>query len=142
MSIFIKIKKFVYSEEIRRYIVAGVLTTIIGYLVYGILLSTFLDSNKPLELQLANAFSWIAGITFSFITSKKYVFQDVDHKLLLKGIKFYTSRIAVMLIEGIQLYIYVSIFELNDKVMKICASFVSVILNYCFSKFLVFKKTE
>ena len=71
------IKKYYKKyQEIINYMIFGVLTTIINMGTYYLLVFTILDANVPIQLQIANVTSWIACVTFAYVTNKKYVFKE------------------------------------------------------------------
>ena len=131
------IKKY---GEIIRYLIIGVLTTIISLVVYYFLTYTILNPNKALELQIANVISWIISVTFAYFTNRQFVFQKKDKYNLKEMISFYLSRIGTLLIDMFLMYLLVSIFKFNDKIIKVLVQVIVIILNYIFSKFIVFKK--
>ena len=62
-------------RDIIMYLIFGVLTTVISLIVFYVLTKTILNANDKIELQIANIISWIAGVTFAYITNSKYVFN-------------------------------------------------------------------
>ena len=76
------IKKYYKKyQEIINYMIFGVLTTIINMGTYYLLVFTILDANVPIQLQIANVTSWIACVTFAYVTNKKYVFKSSNKSL-------------------------------------------------------------
>ena len=63
-------------KEIIRYLIVGVLTTVVSLGVYYMCVSTFLTPKSAVQLQLANIFSWVAAVTFAYIMSRFFVFQS------------------------------------------------------------------
>ena len=63
-------------KEIIRYLIVGVLTTVLSLGVYFGLTNTFLNPNKKLELQLANIISWFVSVLFAYFANRKYVFES------------------------------------------------------------------
>lgn len=133
------IKKY---EEIIRYLIIGVLTTLVSLLVYYILIYTTFDPNKAIELQITNIISWIAAVTFAYFTNRKYVFMKEKEATLKEALSFYMSRVSTLLIDMILMYLFVTVLHYNDKIIKLIVQVVVIVLNYVFSKFIVFKKDE
>ena len=129
-------------KEIIIYLIFGILTTIISLLTYYLLTYTILNSEKPLELQIANIISWITCVTFAYITNRKYVFNSQNTNIIKEIIKFYTSRLSTLFLDMLFMYILVTKLNLNDKIIKIIIQFIIIILNYILSKILVFKSKE
>lgn len=126
------------NKEIVNYIIAGILTTIISLSVYYVLVFTILNPDNKLQLQIANVISWTAGVIFAYLTNRKYVFKSNNKNKLQESVKFVSSRIFTLLFDMLFMYTTVTIFHLNDKIMKLVSNIVIIILNYILSKFLVF----
>lgn len=133
-------KLYLKYKEIINYLIFGVLTTIVSLLTYYILVLTILSPNNPLELQIANIISWITCVTFAYITNKKYVFNSKDKNIINEIIKFFSSRLTTLFLDMIIMYVFVTKLQFNDKIIKIIAQIIIIILNYILSKLLVFKK--
>ena len=129
-------------KEIIRYLIVGVLTTIVSLATYYLLTSTILEPSKPLELQIANIISWIVSVTFAYITNRRFVFFQ-KNKVTIKEISnFYLSRVVTLLLDMLLMFVFVTKLSFNDKIIKIIVQVIVIILNYCLSKFLVFKNKE
>ena len=129
-------------SEIIRYLIIGGLTTIISIAVYYVVTKTFLNPQDKLELQIAEVISWIVAVTFAYFTNKIIVFKIKEKSTFKEALSFFSSRIVTLLIEMLIMYIFVSLLGFNDKIIKIIAQFIVIILNYIFSKFIVFKKIK
>lgn len=126
-------------EQVSRYILVGILTTVIGLAVYYGLVFTVLSPKNPIELQLANIISWIAGVTFAYAANRKAVFKSNSINIAKEMRDFYLARVGTLLIEMLEMYIMVTLLGMNDKVVKIIVMFVTVVLNYFFCKLWIFK---
>lgn len=126
------------NKEIINYLIVGVLTTLVSLITYYILTITILNPNNEIELQIANIISWIFAVIFAYITNRKMVFESKDKNITTEFTKFVSSRISTLLIEMFLMFILVSVLHLNDKIMKIIAQIIVIILNYVFSKLFVF----
>lgn len=127
-------------KEIINYLIIGGLTTLISLLTYFILTSTLLNPDKIFDLSLANIISWIISVTFAYFTNRFFVFESKNERVLKESLKFYFSRIGTLLIELLIMFVFVTLFKFNDKIIKIFAQITIIILNYVFSKLFVFKK--
>ena len=129
-------------EEVILYLVFGVLTTVLSLGVYYALTFTILNANNAFQLQVANIISWIVGVLFAFFTNRKYVFKAHKKESQFKQFfNFCVSRISTLIVDMTIMLIAVTIFGLNDKIFKIIAQIVVIVLNYLLSKFFVFKKS-
>ena len=129
-------------EEIIMYLIIGGLTTLVNILVYFLVTHTFLNPGDKLELQIAEVISWIVAVVFAYYTNRKYVFRRKNKASLKEATSFFTSRLSTLLIEMLIMYIFVSELKFDDKIIKIIAQIVVIVLNYVFSKFIVFKKEK
>ena len=127
-------------EEILRYVFFGALTTLVSLLTYYSLTFTILDPNVPIKLQIANIISWIVSVSFAYFTNRKYVFKVKDGIKLNEMLKFYLSRLSTLLIDASIMFIFCSMLGFSDKIIKIFAQVIVIVLNYFLSKIIVFKK--
>lgn len=127
-------------QEIIKYLIFGVLTTVVSLVTYYLLVLTILNPNNPLELQIANIISWITCVTFAYITNRLYVFNSKNKNVLKEIIKFYSSRLTTLILDMLIMFIFVTKLEFNDKIIKIIVQVIIIILNYILSKILVFKQ--
>lgn len=134
----VKIKKY---ESIIRYLIIGILTTVVNLLVYGVL-------ENYVNYNIANILAWFSAVIFAFFTNKIFVFNSRDFKksiLKKEFIIFFTSRIGTGLIEIVSLPLVVNIgidkifFKTKGLDGKFIIGSIVVILNYFISKYLVFK---
>lgn len=86
-------------REIIRYLIVGVLTTVVSLAVYYVCVLTFLNPQSALQLQAANVLSWIAAVTFAYITSRIYVFQSKRKDWLQEVAAFYSSRLLTLFMD-------------------------------------------
>ena len=168
-----KIKEL-YSKyrEIILYLVFGVLTTLVGWVVYFSLLWAWKaafglptdDTSSGLYVAgytVAQIIQWIAAVLFAFFTNRKWVFTDADKNisLPLQLAKFSAGRVAtffvdylVTLLGGMALAaIFPSLaaasllgreFNFAEIIAKVVAAVIVIICNYFFSKLFVFKSKE
>lgn len=125
-------------QEGMRYLIFGALTTLVNIVAYSILYYAFHINNAT-----SNIIAWIIGATFAYITNKLYVFNSkVNTKIeLLKEILyFYGCRLLTLVIDEAIMIVTVDKFGWNALLMKIIANIIVIILNFVFSKILIFKK--
>ena len=125
-------------QEGMRYLIFGALTTLVNIVAYSILYYVFHINNAT-----SNIIAWIIGATFAYITNKLYVFNSkVNTKIeLLKEILyFYGYRLLTLIIDEAIMIVTVDKFGWNALLMKIIANIIVIILNFVFSKILIFKK--
>ncbi len=128
--------KYVNRESIT-YIIFGVLTTLVDWLTYAALWSAGTD------YRISTAVSWFTAVVFAFITNKFFVFQSYNIKplFILKEFgSFVACRAATGVITMIGMIIMVSGLHLHEFIGKLVVSAMSLVLNYIFSKLVIFRK--
>lgn len=123
---------------IIAYIVFGILTTVINVIVYYICYEIFGIINI-----ISTIIAWFAAIVFAFVTNKKYVFDSKswDKEIVLnEGIKFLSCRVGTGIIEVIMMICFVDILQVNGTLMKAITNVIVIIINYIFSRCVIFKK--
>lgn len=138
--LFLITKLYKKYKEIINYLIFGVLTTVISLLVYYVLTFTILDANNPVELQIANILSWIAGITFAYITNRNYVFNSNNKNIAKEASNFVIARVVTLIMDMVIMFVGVTLLNLNDKIFKLISQVIVIVCNYLFSKIFVFKK--
>ncbi|MFO8069401.1 MAG: GtrA family protein [Alkalibacterium sp.] len=120
------------------YIFFGVLTTIVNFSIFYLF-----DSVIGISYLIANALSIIVAILFSFYMNKKYVFksQTADRKMLFREFTLFVGfRLGSGFYDMLSMWVLVAYFDINTNVSKLLTEVVVVLLNYAFSKFIVFRK--
>ena len=124
--------------DIISYLVFGVLTTVVNYLVY-------LPCYNLLGLSAAvsNVIAWAVAVLFAYVTNKPFVFRSHDWSLqtvIPEFARFVGCRVASGGAETLILLLTVDILGWNGNLWKLVVSVLVVIANYFGSKLLVFKK--
>ena len=127
-------------KEIIRYLIVGVLTTVLSLGVYFILTNTFLNPHKKLELQLANIISWFISVLFAYFANRKYVFESKEKHIFKESLAFFSSRLATLILDMLIMFLGVSILSFNDKLVKLFSQIVIIVLNYVLSKLFTIEK--
>ena len=127
-------------KELIRYLLCGIATTVVSLASYYFLTLSLLSPDNPLELQIANAVSWVLAVTFSYVVSRLWVFSSKG-KPFPEFLRFASARLLTLGCDMFLMYAGVTLMGLNDRLMKLVVQVVVTILNYDFSKILVFRKT-
>ncbi len=120
-------------DEIIRYIIAGILTTIVSIASYNLL------RNINIDYKICTILSWILAVIFAYFINKLFVFKSQKNNIK-EFINFILARLLSLFIEFIFMMIMVDLININDRIAKLIVQFVVLVLNYIFSKFFVFKK--
>lgn len=139
-----KIKKFLFSETVK-YIIVGILTTLINIVIFRLLLFVF-NKNLPdfkYNWFFAEVPAFIIAVLFAFFMDKYFVFKKTDTKVsetIQELINFFMMRIISELVHMLGLFVFINILKFDALYSKIGLSVIVVVLNYLFSKFFIFRK--
>ena len=131
------IDKFL-TREIITYIIAGVLTTLVNlaasYVLYNLL---------GIEENLTTAIAWAVAVAFAYVINNYWVFlagNEGAKQETVKIGKFVLSRLFTYVVEATGVYIFITRLGCNFWLIKIILMVIVTILNYIFSKLIVFIK--
>lgn len=158
-----QVDKF-FTREIITYIIFGVLTTAVNLVTFYIFKKIFISIgwegvfnkllgsagwDKALELLGsgtdyldATVIAWTVAVIFAFVTNKLIVFESKSWKPAVAGkefVGFIGARLFSLLVELVFMFVMVTLLKWNDFVAKFIVQVIVVILNYVFSKLLIFK---
>lgn len=153
-----------FTREIITYIIFGVLTTAVNLVTFYIFKKIFISIgwegvfnkllgsagwDKALELLGsgtdyldATVIAWTVAVIFAFVTNKLIVFESKSWKPAVAGkefVGFIGARLFSLLVELVFMFVMVTLLKWNDFVAKLIVQVIVVILNYVFSKLLIFK---
>lgn len=129
-------------KEIILYVIFGGLTTVVNWVTYSLFVSFC-------SITVSNVFAWIFAVVFAYITNKIFVFEQKSWKpsiAFFEFTKFVSSRVLTGVIEivGVDILVYLglnqTVLGVRGMVAKVTVSIVVVIMNYVFSKLIVFNK--
>lgn len=126
-----------YRSELI-YLVFGVLTTVVNYVVY-------LPCCRVFSAALSNVIAWVVAVLFAYFTNKPFVFGSHDWSMdvvIPEFVKFVGTRVASGLLETGILAVAVDALKGNSVLWKLFTSVLVVVLNYIGSKLLVFRRRK
>lgn len=139
-------------KELILYVIFGGMTTLVNLIT----LKAFNMILGDKRYLISNVIAWLVSVIFAYITNKLFVFESKSWKINVVGkevFSFFSARVFSLLIEEAGLYLLVDLANLGDKtvnvfgvviggimISKIILAVVVVILNYVFSKLVIFKK--
>ncbi len=128
--------------ELIRYLIIGVLTTVVSLGAYYFCVLTFLDPLQPLQLQAANVISWICAVAFAYVTNRIFVFRSHAKDWVREAASFVGARVLTLLMDMAIMFVLVTLLHGNDKIAKLVSQIVVMVGNYVLSKLVVFRKKE
>ena len=157
---------FEKHREVILYVFFGGLTTLVNALVYGgfyfLLLRALGDKGAALT---ANAAAWVASVAFAYVTNKLFVFSQKSWaaKVLWRELSsFVGARLFSFGVEQALLFLFIATWKGGilawieprlhlpterlsvwyDLGVKVPIAVIVLVLNYIFSKFVIFRKKE
>lgn len=126
------------NRETVSYLIFGVLTTAVDWLVYPLM------RWLHYSVAVSSSASWLAAVLFAFITNKIFVFQSRTLQMKELGrefVSFVSCRALTGAFTIIAMVVIVDVMGWNEWIGKVAVSAISLVLNYIFSKLFIFKKT-
>lgn len=158
-----KIKKLLENQqlmELVRYVIAGVLTTVISTVIsFGVqfLLAekppmdsgvlrwviAAIEAATPGQVLIANAISWVVAVLFAFFINRGMVFRVEGKTGLLKELaEFALGRVVSFLLLEQGLAWLLAVLGVSNILNRIIIQVLVIVFNYVVSKFWVFRKKD
>lgn len=129
-------------QEIIIYVIVGGLTTVVNFVVFYLCKIT-IGTNTVLRMNISNFIAWVIAVLFAFVANKLYVFnsKSLEKTLVLKEFSgFVAARVFSLGAEVVIMNVGILMLMIPDMICKLFAQVVIVVMNYFFSKFIIFKK--
>lgn len=126
------------SRELIVYLIAGVLTTAVDWVVTFIL-------DVWLSPTISNVIAITASIIFAYAVNSRWVFEAKAENIadeLKMFAEFVGARVVSSVIQIAGIYIFVEKLAFGHFVIKALLSVFVIIFNYVVSKLWIFKKKE
>ena len=135
------------------YLLMGVLTTLVNWLVHAVLVGPMsaLIKNQDVALTVTTFIAVVASVLFAFFTNKIFVFESKSWEAKVfwrEFISFILARALTGILEifGVPLLVRLGldqeIFGIKAMVAKVTVSVIVIVANYIFSKLFIFKKKQ
>lgn len=131
-------KLLIKYKEAILYLVFGGLTTLVNIVGYAVC-----TRGIGLETLSANGIALAVCILFAYITNKIFVFESKTDTLvatLREFCIFIACRLATGALDMLFMFVSVDVLRLQDVAMKILSNIIVIILNFVFSKLIIFVK--
>jgi putative flippase GtrA len=159
-------------REILMYLLFGVLTTAVGWIVYfavlwalkGIMKIPVEDTSSTKYLGVytsAQVVQWVSAVLFAFFTNRKWVFTEADKAVSvpIQLVKFSAGRVVTFLLDYVITFFgalalaamipAMTNFDILGRELnlaeigaKVVAAVIVIVGNYVFSKIFVFKNQK
>lgn len=128
-------------KEMVSYLFWGGLTTLVSWLTFS--LFSWLTG----RVILSNLLSWLCAVAFAFVTNKQWVFESKDWKaktVWREAGTFLSARLITGVLEWVGVPVLAAwgepLLGIEGLGAKMGVTVAVILLNYIFSKLLIFKK--
>lgn len=145
--IFKKFLKIIFLSEIFLYLYMGVLTTAVNIISFELIRNMLSGSSmgESMIWKVAEICAFIIAVVFAFITNKLFVFKSYSINIMNIFSELGMFVGARLITEGINFFIMWFMIDkkgCDEFTTKVIASVIVIVLNYIFSKFIIFKKKK
>lgn len=127
-------------RQIILYLLFGGVTTAVSFVAFYIL-----HDLLNCYASVSNVVAWVLAVIVAYLTNKPFVFQSCDWSeavVIAEFSEFAGLRLFSGIIETGLIFALCDLLEWNAYWVKIGASVLVIILNYIFSKFIIFRKSK
>ena len=128
-------------KEIINYLIFGGLATVVNFVSYLIVARLI-----GVDEVISSGTSWFCSVLFAYITNKLFVFEskkNTKKEVIKEMLSFFLARIVSGALCDVGTFaLMVKVFNINDIIAKIVTQVMVVIVNYVFSKLIIFKKDK
>ncbi len=123
-----------FFKEIRYFLIIGILTVLIDYLVY------FLSRKFFIDISHAKAFGFISGTVFAFLANRNITFKNHNNiwRHLYKFLILYIGTLFINVTINNSLLNWLSDFQYKVQLSFLIATSTSAIINFVGMKYFVF----
>lgn len=122
-----------YREQLA-YLVVGVCTTLINYVIYAVL-----TQGLHLYYIASNVIGWVAAVAFSYFANGKWVYRSTARRGWREAGEFVCSRLFSLGLETLLLFVLVDLLHMDKLIAKLAVAVLVVVVNYL-TGLLVFKR--
>ena len=127
------------NRETISYLIFGVITTGINIGIYR------LCTTVHIVYWLSTIIAWVIALIIAFITNKIFVFESTNMQsdlVFKEAVSFVAARSVSGLCDLGFMIFAVYIIHMDSFIAKLITNVFVVVINYLFSKLVVFKKTN
>jgi len=125
-------------KAVLLYLFFGGLTTLIS-------IGSFVLAEQVMDALLANVISWVAAVSFAYVTNRIWVFSStaVGAKAVIREVlAFFGGRLLTLGFEELVLLLLIHFAHWDSTLVKLLAQLGVLVLNFVISKWMVFRKKK
>lgn len=123
-------------REQLAYLVVGVITTLINYVIYALL-----TEGLSVHYAVSNVIAWVGAVAFSYFANGKWVYRSTARRGWREAGEFVLSRLFSLGLETVLLMLLVDLLHVDKLAAKLLVAVVVVVVNYL-TGLLVFKRKK
>ncbi|WP_407374110.1 GtrA family protein [Methanobrevibacter sp.] len=125
----------ILNRETVLYVVFGCMTALVNFAVYF-----FFETLLGVNYLISNVLAWFFSVLFAYVTNRTWVFESKRPEILKEMSLFFGGRIFSGAVDTFLMWLFIDVLTLGNVFSKVTVQVIVVILNYVFSKLIVFKK--
>lgn len=122
------------DRELILYVFFGTLTFFVNLISYF-----FFEDILGVNYLISNVIAWFLSVLFAYVTNRIWVFESKSPDILKEMSLFFGGRIFSGAIDTALMYLFIDVLVIGDTISKIIVQIIVIVLNYVFSKLIVFK---
>ena len=122
------------DRELVLYVVFGAFTFLVNIVTYFLF-----HSVMGINYLVSNVLAWFFSVLFAYITNRTWVFESKSPEILKEMSLFFGGRIFSGVVDTVLMYLFIDVLVLGNTFSKIVVQIIVIVLNYVFSKLIVFK---
>lgn len=122
------------DRELVLYVVFGAFTFLVNIVTYFLF-----ESVMGINYLVSNVLAWFFSVLFAYITNRTWVFESKSPEILKEMSLFFGGRIFSGVVDTALMYLFIDVLVLGNTFSKIVVQIIVIVLNYVFSKLIVFK---
>ncbi len=122
------------DRELVLYVVFGAFTFFVNLISYF-----FFADLLGINYLVSNAIAWFLSVLFAYVTNRIWVFESKSPNILKEMSLFFGGRIFSGVVDMFLMYAFIDLLVFDSTISKIVVQVIVIVLNYIFSKLIVFK---
>ena len=128
-------------KEVVNYLIFGGLSTLVNFFSYYIFARTL-----NIDEVISSGLSWFCAVLFAYVTNKLFVFETKKSnkkEVIKEMLSFFLARVISGALCDVGTFaLMIKVLGINDIIAKLVTQVMVIIVNYLFSKLIVFKKEK
>src|SRR3989338_6575860 len=130
----------VTQKQVVKFIIVGVVNTIVDFVVYFFLSRTFFAFSA--HRVATKTVSFLVGSLSSFFFNRRWTFGKTDAITATEVVRFYTTVALSVIINSSSMYVFHHMLGFYDLISVVCATAITFAWNFFISKFWVWRDVK